>query len=121
MFFPENLKRSIHVASRSVNESGVQIYGEPKEYEVNCQNVLPTSASAELETFGTSVDSLYQIVGDSDYLKDIKEFDRVYVDVEPPSEVDPLAAKADYTVYRPPCRFPNVTTVYLKRLKPSNG
>lgn len=121
MFFSENLKRTIYVASQAVNAAGVQIYGEPKEYRVNCQNVLPTSASAELGIFGTSVDFSYQVLGDPEYLKDIKEFDKVYVDVKPPEKADPLARTADYVVARPPVNYPNVTSLYLKRLTVEDG
>lgn len=116
MQFAGNLKRTVYVASQSVNANGVQVYAEPKAYRVNCLNVLPTSASAELETFGTSVDSNYQIVGDPGYLAEIKRLDRLYIDTVPPSEYDPLAQGADYVVDAPPTVTPNVKRIALKRL-----
>lgn len=115
MFFAENLKRTIYVASRSVNENGVFVYSQPTEYRVNCHNVLPTSASADLVTVGTSIFDYLQILGDPDYLSNIKQFDKVYVDVQPPAQSSSLAATADYIV-ESVIPYPTVTKITIRRL-----
>lgn len=112
MFFAENLKKKVYVAKRSVTESGVNVYGEPVEYRVSCYLTLPTSASARLEESGTRYTGYMQIVGDPEYLKDIKRFDRVYVDTPVPNPYNPLADDADYYVYRKETT-PTCTTLVL--------
>lgn len=115
MFFAAGLKRSIYVCSQSVNEDGVAVYAEPKEYRVNCHNVLPTSASADLNEVGTSYLDTMQILGDPEYLRHIKPFDKVYVNVGLPSSRDPLAKGADFYV-RGITYTPLVTRILLNSL-----
>jgi hypothetical protein len=115
MFFADNLKRTIYVCPRSVNDDGVSVFGEPIEYQVNCYNVLPTSASADLVTVGTSYLEYMQVLGDPEYLRSIKALDKAYVNVEPPTTADPLAKSADFFV-KGVVPFPNVTRVLLKSL-----
>ena len=115
MFFAENLKRSVYVASRSVNNDGVSIYAPPVEYRVNCHNVLPTSASASLVTAGTSFFDYQQILADPDYVKDIRPLDKVYVYVTPPDTTDQLARTADYYV-KGVTPYPTVTRILLQIL-----
>lgn len=112
--FSERLKRSIYVAHRTVNENGVFVYSEPVEYRVNCYNVLPNSASADLATIGTSISDVLQIVGPPDYLTDIQPFDRVYVNNPVPETTDPLAKGADYVVMAPPLVSPLCSKFRLK-------
>lgn len=115
MFFADNLKRSIYVASRSVNVDGVSVYAQPNEYRVNCYNVLPTSASADLVTVGTSYFDYLQILGDPEYLKDIKRLDKVYVNAPVPEPFSQLAKDADFIV-KGIVPFPNATRIILKSL-----
>lgn len=115
MFYAENIKRTVYVASRSVNENGVLVYSKPTAYDVSCYNILPTSASADLVNVGTSIFEYLQIVGDPDYLSNIKQFDRVYVDVLPPESYSRLASDADYIVHSK-FDFPVSTRIILKKL-----
>lgn len=120
MFFAENLKRHVFVASRSVLENGVNVYSEPIDYFVSCYLTLPTSASARLEVSGTRYSGYMQLAGDPEYLKNIKKLDKVYVDVEPPTVTDPLATDADYVVHRI-VTTPTCTTVLLRMLEENDG
>lgn len=115
MFFADNLKRTIYVCPRTVNDDGVSIFGEPIAYQVNCHNVLPTSASADLVTVGTSYLEYMQVLGDPEYLRSIKALDKVYVNVAPPETADPLAKTADFFV-KGVVPFPQVTRVLLRML-----
>lgn len=115
MFFAENLKRDVWIASRSVNDDGVSIYGTPVKYTVSCYTVLPTSASADLKESGTRYTGYMQLVGDPEYLKSIKRLDKVYVWEEPPQTNDQLASTADYIVHRIVVT-PMCTTVVLRLL-----
>lgn len=120
MFFAENLKRTIYVCPRTVNDDGVSVFGKPIEYRVNCLNVLPTSASADLVTVGTSYLEYMQVLGDPEYLRPIKALDKVYVNVEPPVTDDPLAKTADFYV-KGVVPYPQVTRVLLKTLTVEEG
>lgn len=115
MFFAENLKKKFHVCSRSVNQDGVGVFAEPKEYRASCYNALPTSASADLVTVGTSYFEALQIQGDPDYLKNIRKFDKVYVGIEPPVVHDPLAKDANFYV-KGITVYPNCTRILLRSL-----
>lgn len=121
MFFPERLKRTVYVCHRSVNDDGVFIYSEPIAYRVNCQSALPNGASADLNTVGTSCFNEMQILGDPTYLKDIKAFDKVYVNVEPPEQTDALAKTADYVVSKTPVIYPNCTKIRLRSTVTEDG
>lgn len=113
--FAEELKRDIYVAKHSVNDDGVLIYGEPELYTVSCYNALPTSASADLVQFGTSFSSFYQVIGEPEYLEDITDLDRVYVDVPVPCPYDKLASTADYIV-KGVVKYPMSTKIALRSL-----
>ena len=115
MPFAENLKRRIYIAHRSVNEDGVSVYSEPEEYDVSCNNVLPTTTSADLTKVGTSYFERLYVVGDPVYLADVKQLDKVYVFVEPPDTYDPLAQTADFFV-KGILDFPMCTRMILQQV-----
>jgi hypothetical protein len=115
MFFAENLKRTFHVCPRSVNSDGVGVFDKPIEYRASCYNALPTSASADLVTVGTSYFEALQIQGDPEYLRNIRPFDKVYVGIEPPVVHDPLAKGANFYV-KGVTEYPNCTRILLRSL-----
>lgn len=115
MPFAEFAKRTVYVAHKSVNNNGVMVYSEPVEYRISCNNVLPTSTSADLIKIGTSFSEILYAVGDPEYLKEIKEFDRVYVFAKPSATFDPLAQTADFYVDSV-LDFPQCTRLILVHL-----
>ena len=115
MPFAENLKRKIYIAHRSVNEDGVSIYSEPEEYDVSCNNVLPTTTSADLTKVGTSYFERLYVVGEPSYLADVKQLDKVYVYADVPDIPDPLARTADFFV-KGILDFPMCTRMILQQI-----
>lgn len=115
MPFAENLKRTIYIAHRSVNENGVSVYDEPVEYRVSCNNVLPTTTSADLTKVGTSYFERLYVVGEPEYLADVKQLDKVYVYAELPEQPDPLARTADFFV-KGILDFPMCTRMILQQI-----
>lgn len=120
MPFAENLKRTIYIAHRSVNENGVSVYDEPVEYRVSCNNVLPTTASADLNKVGTSYFERLYVVGDPEYLADVKRLDKVYVYAELPEDNDPLASGADFFV-KAILDFPMCTRMVIQEITPDGS
>lgn len=112
MFYKQDFKMPIYVAKRSVNENKIEIYDTPVRYDVNIVT-LPTSPGADLIQIGTSDKEIARFVADNDYVKDIKKLDRVYVYVDPPTDVDILAEEADFFVKRI-IRTPMNTRVFLE-------
>ena len=117
MPFAENLKRTIYIAHRSVNENGVSVYDE---YRVSCNNVLPTTASADLNRVGTSYFERLYVVGDPEYLADVKRLDKVYVYAELPEDNDPLASGADFFV-KAILDFPMCTRMVIQEITPDGS
>lgn len=110
----ENLKRSIWIASGTV-VNGVRQFAAPVEYRWNWRSL---STSAEMMAFGPAYLDYRIAVTENAQVDNIKEFDRVWMDVTPADPTDVLAVDADFFVVgvsKGPGGFASVTFKKLSR------
>lgn len=108
-------KRQLYLCNKIIDENNTNriIYSEPIECNMNYQ---PLSTTGEIIASGNDFINRLVVYTSPEKAREIHNFDRCYVFVEPPEEYDKFCANADFYVDGEPMSFLNEARFYLQRM-----
>lgn len=106
-------KRKVYVCYRIDDESKVMKYNEPIPFFIN---LMPLSDESEIAVYGEHYTEILKGVLMLYELGEIKEFDRVFVEVDPPVQHDILCDSADFEIDSVSHTLTSATIIMRKRL-----
>lgn len=105
-------KRVLYVC-QMYQDGKLKKYKEPIKLKENWQI---TNSQADILNLGMDSYQFIRIKTSINHIGYYHLGDRVYIDIEPPIEHDPLCKTANYEVYKDPAKSLNECEIMLKRL-----
>lgn len=107
-------KRIFYVCNKKIDENtNREIFSQPIACKMNYQ---PLSTTGEIIASGNEFINRLVVYTNPAKAKNIHNFDRCYVFVEPPKQYDKFCTEADFYVDGEPMSFLNEARFYLQRM-----